>query len=97
MLRNLISNALKFTRRGGVALIARRWGDAIAFEVVDTGPGIAEDRRERIFDEFERAREQASGHNEGLGLGLSIVRRYAALLGIAIELSSRPDHGRASH
>jgi signal transduction histidine kinase/CheY-like chemotaxis protein len=93
MLRNLISNALKFTRHGGVALIARRSGDAVAFEVVDTGPGIAEDRRERVFDEFERAREQASGHNEGLGLGLSIVRRYAALLGITIALFSRPGHG----
>ena len=65
MLRNLISNALKFTRRGGVALIARRSGDAIAIEVVDTGPGIAEDRRERIFDEFERAREQAAGTMRG--------------------------------
>lgn len=93
MLRNLVSNAFKFTRQGGVALIARRSGGSIAIEVVDTGPGIGEDRRERIFDEFERAREQAGGHNDGLGLGLSIVRRYAALLGIEIRLSSRPGRG----
>ena len=93
MLRNLVGNALKFTRHGGIALVARRSGGGIAFQVVDTGPGIAEERRERIFDEFERAQEQAGGHNEGLGLGLSIVRRYAALLGIEIRLSSRPGRG----
>ncbi|WP_170937001.1 MULTISPECIES: ATP-binding protein [Rhodomicrobium] len=93
MLRNLVANAFKFTRQGGVALVARRSGRSILFQVVDTGPGIGEDRRERIFDEFERAREQAGGHNEGLGLGLSIVRRYAALLGIKIKLSSRLGRG----
>jgi CheY-like chemotaxis protein/anti-sigma regulatory factor (Ser/Thr protein kinase) len=93
ILRNLVANALKFTRRGGVALIARRIGGAVAFEVIDTGPGIARDRRERIFEEFERAREQAIGHNEGLGLGLSIVRRYAALLGLKVSMSSRIGHG----
>jgi signal transduction histidine kinase/ActR/RegA family two-component response regulator len=93
MLRNLVANALKFTRHGGVALVARHSGDAVAFQVVDTGPGIPEDRCGRIFDEFERAREQAGGHNEGLGLGLSIVRRYAALLGIEIRLVSRLGRG----
>jgi signal transduction histidine kinase/ActR/RegA family two-component response regulator len=93
MLRNLVSNAMKFVQSGGVALTARRTRSAIVFQIFDTGPGINEDRRERIFDEFERAKEQAHGQNEGLGLGLSIVRRYAALLGIEIELSSRLGHG----
>ena len=93
MLRNLVSNAMKFVRSGGVALTARRRHDAIVFQVFDTGPGIGEDRRERIFEEFERAKEQAHGQNEGLGLGLPIVRRYAALLGIDIQMSSRLGHG----
>ena len=93
MLRNLVANAMKFTRQGGIALVARRSGDAIAFQVVDTGPGIPQERRERVFDEFERAREQAGGQNEGLGLGLSIVRRYAALLGIEIKLASQVGRG----
>jgi signal transduction histidine kinase len=66
MLRNLVSNALKFTRSGGVALIARRLGGTVAFQVLDTGPGIGQERQQRIFDEFERAREQAGGLNEGL-------------------------------
>lgn len=93
MLRNLVSNAMKFVRHGGVALAARRRQGAIVFQVFDTGPGISDDRRERIFDEFERAKEQAYGQNEGLGLGLSIVRRYAALLGIEVRMSSRLGRG----
>lgn len=93
MLRNLVSNAIKFVRSGGVALTARRTHNSIIFQVFDTGPGIGEDRRERIFEEFERAKEQAHGQNEGLGLGLPIVRRYAALLGIDIQMSSRLGHG----
>ena len=84
MLRNLLSNAMKFVRSGGVAVTARRTRDSIVFQVFDTGPGISDDRSDRIFDEFERAKQQAYGQNEGLGLGLSIVRRYAALLGIEI-------------
>ncbi|MGE0629843.1 MAG: ATP-binding protein [Hyphomicrobiaceae bacterium] len=93
MLRNLVSNALKFTRSGGVLLSARRIKGRIAIQVWDSGPGIDEHRRSRIFEEFERSPEHASGANEGLGLGLAIVRRYAHLLDIDIELSSRPGKG----
>ncbi len=93
MLRNLVSNALKFTRRGGVAVIARRLGPSIAIQVLDTGPGISKERQRQIFEEFERSREQAGGLNEGLGLGLSIVRRYAELLGIDVKLLSEPGRG----
>jgi signal transduction histidine kinase/ActR/RegA family two-component response regulator len=93
MLRNLLSNAMKFVRSGGVAVTARRTTDSVIFQVFDTGPGISDDRSDRIFDEFERAKEQAYGQNEGLGLGLSIVRRYAALLGVEIQMSSRVGHG----
>lgn len=93
MLRNLLSNAMKFVRSGGVAVTARRTAGSVIFQVFDTGPGISGDRSDRIFDEFERAKEQACGQNEGMGLGLSIVRRYAALLGIEIQMSSRVGHG----
>lgn len=93
MIRNLGSNALKFTRRGGILLAARRRDGAIAIEVYDTGPGIDESQHAVIFREFQRANDQATGENDGLGLGLSIVRRYASLLGYRIELRSRPGRG----
>lgn len=93
MLRNLVSNALKFTREGGVLLAARRRADDVAIEIYDTGPGIPPDKHDRIFREFERSRDEAVGPNEGLGLGLSIVRRYARLLGVRVALRSRVGHG----
>jgi anti-sigma regulatory factor (Ser/Thr protein kinase) len=86
MLRNLLSNALKFTKSGGILLAARRRGSAIALEVYDTGPGVPPDEHTRIFREFERGKQLAEG--EGLGLGLSIVERYARLLNMRVELRS---------
>lgn len=94
MVRNLVANALKFTRSGGVILAARRRsGGLLAIEIYDTGPGIPPQEVDAVFREFHRTRQQASGPNEGLGLGLSIVSRYAALLGIEVGLRSRPGHG----
>jgi signal transduction histidine kinase/ActR/RegA family two-component response regulator len=93
MLRNLVANSLKFTRRGGIFVGAHRRAGGIAFEILDTGSGIPLDRWERIFDEFNRSAQDAEGINEGLGLGLSIVQRYADLLGIKVEMASRVGHG----
>ena len=84
MLRNLIDNAVKYTDRGGVLVGCRRRGTTVAIEVHDTGVGIAPERREEIFAEFH----QLDPRREGLGLGLSIVRRTAELLGHRLELRS---------
>jgi signal transduction histidine kinase/ActR/RegA family two-component response regulator len=93
IVRNLASNALKFTRTGGILLAARRRAGELSVEVYDTGPGIPADQHERIFREFERSKTQADGANDGLGLGLSIVRRYARLLGLRLDVRSRVGHG----
>lgn len=93
MLRNLVANALKFTSHGGILLVGRKRGNRSVLEIYDTGPGIPADRQEQIFTEFDRAREHATGANEGLGLGLSIVKRYGDLLGIDIAVCSRMGHG----
>jgi signal transduction histidine kinase/ActR/RegA family two-component response regulator len=93
LVRNLLSNALKFTRKGGVMLHCRRVGGRIAIEVLDTGVGISPDAGDAVFQEFHRSKFAAAGSNDGLGLGLSIVKRYAELLGIDVSYRSRPGRG----
>lgn len=85
VLRNLLSNAVRYTTRGGVLIGARRRGDDTLICIHDTGRGIAPDDIERIFGEFERG---ASTDREGLGLGLAIVRRAAKLLRVEVETTS---------
>jgi signal transduction histidine kinase/CheY-like chemotaxis protein len=86
ILRNLASNAIRYTDRGKVLIACRGRGAEVSVEVWDTGIGIAEDKRVRIFDEFYQADER--DRRKGLGLGLAIVRRVANLLSIGIELES---------
>jgi signal transduction histidine kinase/CheY-like chemotaxis protein len=93
IVRNLINNALKFTARGGIMLAARRRGDRVAIEIFDTGIGMSQAQLREVFNEFERGRVAARGQNDGLGLGLSIVRRLTQLLDIEISVDSRPGRG----
>jgi CheY-like chemotaxis protein/anti-sigma regulatory factor (Ser/Thr protein kinase) len=105
ILRNLVSNAVRYTERGGVLVAARHRGQDLRIEVWDTGHGIPVAHQRTIFDEFvqladqhgERPVARRSGHggdgSHGLGLGLSIVQRSAALLGHRLQLRSRQDHG----
>jgi signal transduction histidine kinase/CheY-like chemotaxis protein len=90
ILQNLINNALRYTRRGGVLVGARTRGETIRVEVRDSGPGIPPERREAIFEEFEREGGPGDG---GFGLGLSIVRRLAQALNHRIDLASRVGSG----
>ena len=92
VLQNLINNALRYTRRGGVLLGARKRGDVVRIEVCDTGPGIAPDRREAIFEEFQREGAVNPGDG-GFGLGLSIVRRLTHALDHRVDLASRVGFG----
>src|SRR5690606_7204906 len=92
MLRNLVSNAVRYTPAGGkVDVCARSDRGCVHIEVRDTGIGIAPADRERIFEEFYQVAGSAS--SKGLGIGLSIVQRFAALLGHRLSLDSEPGRG----
>lgn len=93
MLRNLVSNALKYTRTGKVLLGCRRQGGLARIEVWDTGIGIPGDELRSIFEEYRQVDNTARERSRGLGLGLSIVSRLGALLQHRIDVRSRPDKG----
>ena len=90
IVRNLVANALNYTREGGVVVGVRLRGSRVAIEVVDTGVGIAPEHRERIFDDFYQIAERAErpSRQSGMGLGLAIVRRFAQLLGHDVTVAS---------
>jgi two-component system, sensor histidine kinase len=85
---NLISNAVRYTHEGCVLLGCRRTDEGLRLEVRDTGIGIAPEHRDDIFQEFFQLQNPERDRSKGLGLGLSIVQRHAALLGHRVEVSS---------
>jgi len=99
ILQNIISNAIRYTRRGGVLVGVRQRAGMVRVDIADTGCGIPEDQREAIFEEFHRAPQstEADLAGGGLGLGLSIVRRMTETLGHPIGFSSRIGRGTVFH
>jgi len=93
MMRNLISNALKYTRKGRVLVGCRRRERLLSIEIWDTGIGIAEENLEAIFNEYHQVDNDARERSRGLGLGLSIVRRLADLLNQRVRVRSLPGKG----
>jgi signal transduction histidine kinase len=92
ILRNLLANAVRYTRRGRILVGCRRCGSRLAIEVCDTGPGLAERERERIFEAFTQG-EEAQNRRAGFGLGLAIVRQLARRLGHEVCLRSTEGKG----
>jgi signal transduction histidine kinase len=93
ILRNLVSNAIKFTERGSVRVTAAHDGDAVLFTVADSGVGIAPEHLERIFQEFEQIPGPLQQRAKGTGLGLPLSRRLAGLLGGSLSVASTVGHG----
>jgi len=93
MIRNLLSNALKYTKSGKVLLGCRRRGDGVEIQVWDTGIGIVASELNAIFDEYHQVDNAARERGRGLGLGLAIVQRLSLLLGYPVKVRSRPGKG----
>lgn len=95
IVRNFISNALKFTEEGEVRLSARlnEAGDRVSISVRDTGIGIAPEHHQRIFEEFSQLDSPVQRRVKGTGLGLPLSKRLATLMGGSIELESAPGQG----
>ncbi|MDH5299450.1 MAG: response regulator, partial [Desulfobulbaceae bacterium] len=98
MLLNLVGNAVKFTERGYVLLEAEPLAEdgsevSLLLRVVDTGIGIADDQKERIFDEFQQADGSVSRLYGGTGLGLAITRKLCSLMGGDLRVESAPGEG----
>jgi signal transduction histidine kinase/CheY-like chemotaxis protein len=93
MLQNLVSNAIKYAPHGRVLVGCRTHGDHISIWVIDRGPGIAAEHLPRLFDEFYQIRKLGSADMQGVGLGLSIVKRLGALMGLDSEIRSSLGRG----
>jgi len=87
ILDNLLSNAIKFTPRGGtIAIHARAERDQLVLDVVDSGPGIPAEERNRIFEAFYQGKTPQGGHVKGTGIGLSVVTEFVNAHGGSIEI-----------
>jgi len=93
ILRNLLSNALKFTEQGEIRLRAFCRGDDLILAVSDTGIGIPKEAQERIFEEYAQVDNRLQRQARGTGLGLPLSRKLAALLGGALTVESEPGKG----
>ena len=93
MMRNLLSNAMKFTPHGKVLLGCRRRKGKLSIEIWDTGIGIPDDELQAVFAEYHQLDNEARERSRGLGLGLSIVQRLSTLLGHPVRVRSNPGKG----
>jgi CheY-like chemotaxis protein len=93
ILRNLLSNAVRYTSNGRILLGCRRQGDQLRIEVWDTGPGIPSDQLDIIFEEFYRGNTSSTSDAAGFGLGLSIVDRLSRLLNHSLTVRSNEGKG----
>ena len=94
ILNNLLSNALKLTRKGTIAFgYTHNATGKITFFVSDTGIGIPEDKQDQVFERFHRLHDGHTSHYEGTGLGLSISKSLVELLGGEITIESAENKG----
>ncbi len=95
ILFNLVGNALKFAESGGVLVDVTSSEKGVAYRVIDTGPGIPDAERERLFDAFAQTNAADAQKDGGVGLGLAIVKRLCDALGGTVTITGQPEMGAA--
>ncbi len=93
ILNNLLSNAVKFTEQGGICIQVEQAGDELLVHIVDSGPGIAAEQHEMIFERFRQGNDRVSYQHGGTGLGLALSRALAELMGGRLTVSSSVGQG----
>lgn len=93
LLQNFITNALKYTKEGGITLHVSRKNGKVTFDVTDTGIGISKSDQAKVFNKFYRSEDYRTRETGGTGLGLYVAMKLAKKLGTKIELKSRLNHG----
>ena len=93
MVQNVLSNGFKYAAQRPLLIAVRRCGDGLAIVICDQGRGIDPAHQALVFEEFYRVRQVRDKDIEGVGLGLSIVRRLGRLMGLHVQLRSRLGHG----
>ncbi len=93
LLQNLMTNALKYTKKGSIKISIKKEGDKITFAIIDTGIGISKSDQNKVFDKFFRSEDYRTRETGGTGLGLYIAKKLARQLGSTIELTSRLNFG----
>lgn len=93
IIRNLVSNAIRYTHQGGVLILTRKKQGHLSLEVWDTGIGIDESDFDEIYKEFQQLGNSERDRQKGLGLGLSIVQKMVQILGLELQLASSPGKG----
>ncbi|WP_323118871.1 hybrid sensor histidine kinase/response regulator [Burkholderia alba] len=93
IVRNLLSNAVRYTDAGRIVVGCRRTLTHVRLQVIDTGRGIPADQQSRVFDDYYQLSHRDHGYEQGVGLGLAIVRRLAGLLDCPLTLRSTPGQG----
>ncbi|GBD90964.1 sensory/regulatory protein RpfC [bacterium BMS3Abin04] len=95
VVENLLNNAIKFTQSGGIFVKLSKDTDKILFEVIDTGIGIPNELKELIFEAFRQVSEGMNRKYQGIGLGLSVTKKFVELLNGQIDFTS--EEGKGSH